>query len=254
MQRNFIKRGVIAAALLVGLSACASQGEKISTGDPWEPVNRSIYGFNNGLDRVLLKPLAKGYRFITPDPVERGVSNVFANLSTPITMVNNLLQGKPVDALSDAGRFLLNSTVGIAGIFDPATAAGLDKHSEDFGQTMAVWGVPSGPYIVLPFWGPSTVRGGVGLIPNQLLHGRNLIDDTGIRDKSFILQIIQARASLLALDGQIAASNDPYIFVREAYLQNRNFVIYDGQPPEPEDEFELEEGFDDDLDSFDDDL
>ncbi|MEO0364170.1 MAG: VacJ family lipoprotein [Pseudomonadota bacterium] len=254
MERKLAPRSVIAAVLLFALSACATQGEKISKGDPWEPLNRSIYGFNDGLDRVLLKPLAKGYKFVTPDLVERGVSNVFANLATPITMVNNLLQGKPVDALSDAGRFVLNSTVGVAGIFDPATAAGLDKHSEDFGQTMAVWGVPSGPYVVLPFWGPSTLRGGVGLIPNQLLHGRNLIQDTGTRDKSFVLQIIQGRASLLALDSQIAASNDPYIFVREAYLQNRNFVIYDGQPPQPEDDFDLDDDFDDDLDSFDDDL
>ena len=114
--------------------------------------------------------------------------------------------------------------------------------------------MPSGPYEVLPVLAPCTLRGGVGLIPNQLLHGRNLIQDTGTRDKSFVLQIIQGRASLLALDSQIAASNDPYIFVREAYLQNRNFVIYDGQPPQPEDDFDLDDDFDDDLDSFDDDL
>lgn len=244
--------GVCLVALAgLTLAGCASTGEKVSMGDPWEPYNRRVNSFNNGVDRVLLKPLAKGYKFITPDPVERGVSNVFSNLRTPISIVNNLLQGKPGSALSETGRLVVNSTIGLAGIFDPASAMGLDQKSEDFGQTMAVWGVPSGPYFVLPFWGPSTVRSAVGLLPNQLAHGRNFFE-TGVRDKLLISEIITGRASLLALDSQIAASNDPYIFVREAYLQNRNFVIYDGNPPIEEDEFE--DDFDEDLDSFDDDL
>lgn len=246
MQRILI---LIAVALLT--AGCATNGQKVSQGDPWEPYNRGMTTFNNGVDRVLLKPLAKGYRFITPDPLERGFSNMFSNLNTPVVLVNNLLQGKPGAALSDTGRFLVNSTIGIAGLFDPASHMGLEKHNEDFGQTLAVWGVASGPYLVLPFWGPTTLRGAVGTVPDQLLHGRNLIDESSIRDKLVVLQIIQTRASLLSLDEQIAASNDPYIFVREAILQRRNFLIYDGQPPEPVDEFELEEGFDEDLDELD---
>lgn len=246
MQRILI---LIALALLsVG---CAANGQKVSQGDPWEPYNRGMNKFNNGVDRVLLRPLAVGYRFVTPDPVERSFANLFSNLNTPVVLVNNLLQGKPGAALSDTGRFLINSTIGIAGLFDPATHMGLEKHNEDFGQTLAVWGVASGPYVILPFWGPTTLRGAIGTAPDQLLHGRNLTDGSSIRDKLLVMQIIQGRASLLSLDEQVAASNDPYIFVREAILQRRNFLIYDGQPPEPVDEFELEEGFDEDLDELD---
>ncbi|MEL7373642.1 MAG: MlaA family lipoprotein, partial [Pseudomonadota bacterium] len=138
------------------------------------------------------------------------------------------------------------------GIFDVATPMGMPQHNEDLGQTLAVWGVPSGPYIMIPFLGPSTLRDGIMTIGNQTLHGRNLIDNSSVRDKLVVLEVISTRASLLPLDAQWQASQDPYIFLREAYLQRRNFLIYDGNPPA--DDFELEEGFDDDLDDFDDDL
>ena len=234
-------------ALAATLAGCAGTGGTIPDSDPWEGYNRGMNGFNNVADRILLKPLAQGYRFIMPDIAERGVSNMFSNLGTPVDAVNNLLQGKPVSALSDVGRLVVNTTFGLGGLFDPASEMGLVNHNEDFGQTLAVWGVPAGPYVVLPFMGPTTVRDGFGMIPDQLLDGRNLIDDSGIEDKLIVTQIISGRASLLALDDQVAASNDPYIFVREAILQRRNFLIYDGNPPEDEEEFEIEDDFDADL-------
>ena len=151
---------LVASSML--FSGCASQ-QTVPQEDRWEGMNRVIYGFNDGVDRVLLKPIATGYRFITPDPVERGVRNVFGNLAYPTVIVNNLLQGKPGAAISDTGRFIVNSTVGVAGIFDVASNIGLEEHDEDFGQTLAVWGVGSGPYVVLPFLGPSTLRDAFGI-------------------------------------------------------------------------------------------
>lgn len=230
-------------------SGCATSGT-VPSSDSWEGFNRGVYGFNTVADKILVKPLAKGYKFVTPDIVERGVNNVFGNLGYPVVIVNNLLQGKPGTALKDTGRFLLNSTVGVAGIFDVATPAGLPANNEDFGQTLAVWGVPSGPYVVLPFLGPSTLRDALTLPADQALDVRTHLDNTSIEDKLIVLQIISIRARLLALDEQINASNDPYIFVREAYLQNRNFVIYDGEPPEQAEDFELEDDFDADLEDF----
>ncbi|MEL6868635.1 MAG: VacJ family lipoprotein [Pseudomonadota bacterium] len=238
-----------AIILTAALSGCASN-QTVPANDSWEGVNRAIYGFNNVADTIIVKPLAKGYRFVTPDPVEQGVSNVFSNLAYPTVAVNNLLQGKPGDAARDAARFVLNSTLGIAGIFDVAKRAGLEKNNEDFGQTLAVWGVPSGPYVMLPFLGPSTLRDAVSLPLDQALHVRNYIDESGTRDKLLVLQIISLRARLLAFDEQIQASNDPYIFIREAYLQNRNFSIYDGAPPETVDEFDIDDDFDADLEDF----
>lgn len=235
----------VAAALVTGCAA----NQTVPEDDAWEPLNRGIYAFNNGVDRVLLRPLAKGYRFVTPDVVERGVSNVFANLRYPRVIVSNLMQGKGKDALSDTGRFLVNSTIGVAGIFDVATPMGMEAHNEDIGQALAKWGVPSGPYIVIPLLGPSTLRDGLSVAADQALHVRNHLDSTSARDKLLPLEIIAIRASILPLDAQIAESTDPYVFVREAYLQRRNYLIYDGDPP-VEDDLE----FEDDLDDFDADL
>lgn len=235
----------LAAAML--LSGCASTS---NSDDPWEGYNRGMTAFNNGADRVLVKPLARGYRAITPDVAEQGVSNFFSNLGEPVNIINNLLQGKPVAALSDTGRLLLNSTVGIGGLFDVASKSGMPKHNEDFGQTLAVWGVPSGPYVVLPFLGPSTLRDAVGAPVDRATNLIEHLDNASLEDKLTVLQIVSIRASLLALDAQIAASNDPYLFVRESWLQRRDFLIYDGDPPVDEDEFDIEDDFDDDLDDF----
>lgn len=245
------RRAVVAlTGLVAALSAGCAANQTIPEDDPWEPVNRGIYAFNNGVDKVLLKPLARGYRFVTPDIVERGFSNVFANLRYPRVIVSNLMQGKGKDALSDTGRFVVNSTIGVAGIFDVATPMGMPAHNEDIGQALARWGVGSGPYIVLPFLGPSTLRDGIATAADQALHVRNHLDSTSARDKLLPLEIITIRAGVLPLDAQIAQSTDPYVFVREAYLQRRNYLIYDGEPP-LEDDFEE---FDEDLDDFDADL
>ncbi|HHJ19914.1 MAG TPA: VacJ family lipoprotein, partial [Gammaproteobacteria bacterium] len=151
-------RTVLLGLLLI-LSGCATipQGQR-HPADPWEGYNRAIFKFNDKLDQIVLKPVAKGYQKVTPDIVETGVSNFFSNLFDVGVSLNNLLQGKPRRAGSDLMRFVMNSTFGIAGLFDVASSAGLEKHNEDFGQTLATWGVPSGPYFMLPFLGPSTIR------------------------------------------------------------------------------------------------
>ncbi|MFK8051778.1 MAG: VacJ family lipoprotein [Woeseiaceae bacterium] len=236
---------MLLAAILT--SGCATTGSTGTGEDTFEGYNRAMTSFNNGADRVLLKPLARGYRAVTPDVLERGVSNFFSNLGTTSDILNNLLQGKPLDALSDTGRLVVNSTIGIGGLFDVASKSGMPAHNEDFSQTLATWGVPSGPYVVLPFLGPSTVRGVVGLPVDRATSLIEHLDDSGTEDKLTILQIVSIRASLLSLDDQINAANDPYIFVREAYLQRRNYLVYDGEPPLEEDDFEIEDDFDDDL-------
>lgn len=209
--------------------------------DPFEGVNRSIFAFNDKADQYVLKPLASGYRKITPDPVEEGVSNVFANLFEVTTIANGLLQGKFKQAGSDTGRFLINSTVGLFGIFDVATHLGLEKHDEDFGQTLGYWGVPSGPYIVVPLFGPYTIRSGVGdLIQTETTGYVKQFDHPRSRNQVYALDQIQARAKLL--DAEELISGDRYIFIRDAYLQSRDSLVNDGVV---EDTFG-DESFDDD--------
>ncbi len=202
-----------------------------SPADPWEPLNRGIYAVNDGLDTITLKPLAKGYKAITPGFVRRGISNFFANLRTPMNIINNLLQGKGRDALSDTARLVMNSTVGVGGLFDPATSAGLEEHNEDFGQTLAKWGVPNGPYVMVPIFGPRTLRDLIALPFDIFLDPLFHYENSSIRDKLWILQGIHLRAKLLVAESTINNSFDPYITIREAYLQNREFHIYDGDPP-----------------------
>ncbi len=234
------------AVLAGSLGGCSSQptypGE---TPDPLEPINRVTYAFNDGVDTVILKPLAKGYKAVTPPLARRGVSNFFDNLAYPVVIVNNLLQGKPGAALSDTGRFLVNSTVGLAGLLDVGESLGWEKNDEDFGQTLAVWGVPRGPYLVLPFLGPSTIRDAFGRPADAALNGLYWIEDASVRDKLFVLSIIDIRMRLLPAESQIESSNDPYLFVRESYLQRREYLIYDGNPPE--DDFFEEEFLDEEY-------
>ncbi len=212
----------------------AANADSDNAHDPLEGFNRAMYSFNDKFDRYLLKPVAKGYRAITPKPVRKSISNFFGNLHDPGIMLNNLLQGKPGQAASDLGRFLVNSTVGIAGLFDVATRMGMQKHNEDFGQTLAVWGVGDGPYLVLPFFGPSNFRDGPSLIVDWETYPPNHMKDSGTRDKMFVIEMIDKRAQLLDASDILeqAAGQDPYIFVREAYRQSRRNQIYDGNPPQ----------------------
>jgi phospholipid-binding lipoprotein MlaA len=235
---------LVLATLALMLSACASIPEEQRVeADPWEPLNQTLFDVNRGFDKVLTKPLAKGYRAVLPGPVRRVVSNFFTNLTTPRSVINNVLQGKPLQGLSETGRFLFNTTVGIGGLFDVATAAGMEEYREDFGQTAAVWGVPDGPYVMLPFLGPQTLRDAVllplDIVVDPLYHYEN----SSIQTKLYVLRLIDLRHQLLTADKFLEESKNPYVTLRESYLQNRKYEIYDGDPPEEDDDF-----FDDFLD------
>ncbi len=206
--------------------------------DPWEPMNRSLFRVNVAIDNATLKPIAKGYRYVLPRAVRKGISNFYRNLTTPRSAVNNFLQGKPANGFNEIGRFLFNSTLGIAGIFDVATSGGMEEYREDFGQTAAVWGVPDGPYVMLPFLGPKTLRDAL-LLPlditaNLLYH----YDVASVRDRLYVLRLVDLRYHLLVADKLLDDSKDPYVTLRESYLQNREYEIYDGDPPEDDDFFD----------------
>ena len=226
--------------LLAGLSFCllaACASNPTNPQDPYESFNRSVYKFNRGLDKAVLKPVAQGYKAITPDPVEKGISNFFANLGEIGNIVNNLLQFKLLDASSDTGRFLINSTLGLGGLFDPATAMGLEASDEDFGQTLAVWGLDSGPYLMLPILGPTTLRGVAGLPADNYLNPIRYLEDESARLGLRGIHQIDRRAQLLDFEEQLESAIDEYSFVRDIYLQNRNFKVHDGDIP-LDDEFE----------------
>ncbi len=202
--------------------------------DPLESLNRGVYEFNEALDKVVLKPVAKGYRAVVPPPVRGGVTNFFGNFRDVTSAVNNLLQLKLPRAASDAGRVAVNSTVGILGIFDVASRLGLEKHDEEFGQTLGHWGLPSGPYLVLPLFGPSTARDTVGLIGDYFTDPEfYLITRAPTTYVVFGTRVVNARANLLAVERIFdQAALDRYAFLRDAYLQRRRNQIYDGNPPE----------------------
>ena len=243
IMHSAIRIIVFAAVLL--LSACATIEGPENPDDPWESYNRSMYQFNDALDRTIIKPVAEGYVAITPNPVRKGVSNFFSNLDTVLVIINDLLQLKLVQAVSDTTRLFLNTTIGIFGIFDPASAAGMDKNNEDFGQTLGYWGVPSGPYLVLPFFGPSSPRDGLGLYVDSAEFDLvwNGIEDNSDRNLLLATKIINTRASLLNASNLLdVAALDPYQFLRDGYRQRRQNLVYDGNPPV--DELDMLEGDD----------
>ncbi len=251
-RHQFFCRALLTCLCLFAVSACGtlknaspeaspaasappSQPAPDNDNDPLQGFNRAMYTFNDKLDKYALKPLAKGYRAITPSAVRKGISNFFSNLREPTVMFNNLLQGKPKQASSDLGRFLVNSTVGLAGLIDVSSKIGMDKHDEDFGQTLAVWGVGDGPYLVLPLLGPSNLRDGPALIVDSATYPPNYMEERSTKDKLLLVEIISRRAQLLDASDILdqAAGQDPYIFVREAVRQRRRNLIYDGNPPQP---------------------
>lgn len=238
-------RHLMLLAAVLSLGACASDdGRQRAESDPWEPLNRGIYKFNDVLDRATLKPVAQGYTWLIPSFARRGVTNFRNNLTTPRSAVNNFLQGKPKQGLSDVTRFLFNSTIGIAGLIDVASAAGLEVYDEDFGQTLAVWGVPDGPYVYLPLFGPQTLRDALALPLNILANPVVHYDNTSVRDKLYVLIAIDVRSRFFLAERFLEDSKDPYLTIRESYLQSRRFKIYDGDPPEDDDfydDFEDEE-------------
>ncbi len=221
---------------VVSLTACAGVEPRSNPDtDPWESPNRGLYKANAVFDMAIMRPVAKGYTKVLPSFAERGVSNFVDNLRTPRSAVNNFLQGKPRRGLEDIVRFLFNSTIGIGGLIDVASAGGLEDYNEDFGQTLAVWGVPDGPYVFVPLFGPQTLRDALALpidiFSNPVVYYKN----TSVRDKLYVLIAIDYRARLLGLSALLKDSKDPYITIRESYLQNREFKVYDGEPPEDDD-------------------
>jgi len=239
---------VLFCVFCLALGGCASQSEQVDgsdavTYDPLESFNRKMYKVNMSIDKVALKPIAKGYKRFVPSPIRRGFANVFANLGTPRSALNNFLQGKPKRGFNELGRFLFNSTLGIGGIFDVASAGGMERYDENFSQTLAVWGLPEGPYLVLPILGPHTALDTVGL-PVDYYSDLNTHLTAGVKDRLYLIRLLDARARLLSAETLLDKSNDPYISLRESYLQNREFRVYDGDPP-IDDEFYDEEMFDD---------
>jgi phospholipid-binding lipoprotein MlaA len=227
---------VCATASLVLIGGCATPG----TGDPrdpFEPMNRAIYSFNDGVDKVVMKPLAQAYQAVFPAIVRTGVSNVFSNLNDIVVALNNLLQGKIGLAFSDISRVMINTTVGILGIMDVASDLGIEKNDEDFGQTLGYWGIGDGPYLVLPFIGPRNIRDTVGLVVDWETDPTSYIDPNRDRNAVQGFRLVTRRAELLNASKVLeVASLDEYEFLRDAYLQRRRNLIYDGNPPREKDD------------------
>ena len=195
--------------------------------DPWEGVNRAIFRFNDTIDTYALKPIAQGYQYITPQFVEDGVHNFFNNIGDVRNLANNVLQAKPADAGVDTARLIFNTTFGLLGFIDVGTKMGLQRNDEDFGQTLGYWGVGSGPFVMLPLLGPSTVRDTVALYPDTYTSAYHYIDHVPTRNTARGVNIVDTRASLLSAERLI--TGDKYTFIRNAYLQNREFKVKDGQ-------------------------
>lgn len=229
-------RRLLLAVLVAMLCGCSSQQVTPSDPerDPWEAYNRKIHAFNMGVDRVIMKPIAKGYDYIMPEAPQRGVRNFFRNLAYPVTFLNLLLQGKFEESMNATGRFLVNSTLGLAGFFDVASKGGLPKYDEDMGQTMAVWGWDESRYLVMPFFGPYTVRDLVGRSFYGYLHPISYMAREHNNYSLVVIDLITLRAELLPFEQQLASATDPYVLIRDVYLQNREFKIYDGDPPAPD--------------------
>ena len=226
------RRGLSCLLLLATLTGCAATTARASDPrDPFEPLNRLSYAVNDGVDRAFLRPAAKAYRKVTPSFVQTGVSNVFANAKYPVTLFNNALQGKFGAALNDTGRFVLNSTLGLCGIFDPASDVGLDINDEDFGQTFGKWGVGTGPYFVVPFFGPITLRDGIGSLADDFAEPRSYLEDDSTRWSLWAAGNFEKRVRLLDADAVLDRAGDPYAFVRSAYLQRREYQVQDGNVP-----------------------
>ena len=218
--------------LLISLAlvGCASTGGPANPKDPWEPYNRSMYKFNDAVDKAVLKPVAQGYGTAMPEFGKTMVTNFFSNLDDILVTINDVLQFKFSQAASDGTRVLFNSTFGLLGFFN--VASGLEKHNEDFGQTLGYWGVGPGPYVVLPFFGPRTVRDSFGLAVDSFASPVRLISSVPIRNELYVTRTVDTRTGLLDNEKVLdEAAMDRYSFIRDGYLQQRRSLIYDGNPP-----------------------
>ena len=224
-----IKRVLISLLLAFNLSVNA---EEI---DPFEETNRAIYEFNESLDSNVLEPVSRAYKNNMPESAQKGIGNFLDNLDDVSTLANQILQFKPIESAETLARILVNTTIGLGGLFDVASDMGLVTEDEDFGQTMAVWGVEQGPYVVLPLLGPSTVRDGIGAYVD-LTSPANMVDEIGEVGVS-VINVVDKRVDLLPITDILDQSDDPYITMRSSYLQKRNNDIYDGNVPVTDDDF-----------------
>ena len=224
---------VCASGIFLVISGCAT-GPQANPRDPLEPLNRTVFGFNEVVDNAVLKPVATVYTKVTPALVRTGVTNFFSNLTEVWSTANNALQFKGREAVESWMRFSINTVFGLGGIFDLATDMGLERHKEDFGQTLGSWGVPSGPYLVLPLLGSSTVRDTAALPLDMQGNALNAVPHSGDRDRLTGLNLVNTRANLLRASAVLDdAALDKYTFSRDFYLQARRSEVYDGNPPEP---------------------
>jgi phospholipid-binding lipoprotein MlaA len=222
---------------LLLLAGCAALPTgKRDPRDPWERMNRATYRFNDKFDKAIARPVASGYRSVTPHFVQTGIRNAYDNVDTTIVMLNDLLQGELRAFASDTGRLLLNTTVGIGGLFDPATRLGLDKNDRDFGQTLGKWGVKSGPYLVLPFLGPCDLRDSFGKLADTYSTPRTYIHNNYWNYGLWLLEKVDARSRFLDTDRTLDSAYDPYSFLRNAYLQRRDFKVNGGQSSSEEEQ------------------
>ncbi len=213
-------------ALAFGLALASGRAVADEAIDPWQGLNQQVFAFNEFADRLLLRPVSVAYRFVLPAFAERGIHNVLENLQTPGVAINQLLQGKPALAGSDAGRFLLNSSVGIAGLIDVASRVGLEAHQEDFGQTLNVWGIGPGPFMMLPLLGPSSPTAALGTAVDMLSQPTTWIGSDVLGYSVTAVDIVDTRAQLL--DAEELITGDRYTFLRDAYMQRRNYLQADG--------------------------
>jgi len=238
MSVTFDRRGApmwrvtaaLAAAVLAGCAAAPSRD------DPFEPMNRALYEFHDVVDTAVVKPVAQAYIDVVPQLIRTGVSNVFNNLDDLFSAVNGLLQGKLDKFGDDLGRVVLNTGFGLGGIFDLASMVGIERGNEDFGQTFGAWGFPQGPYFFVPFLGPTTVRDGTGVVVRIAVGPVGYIPDVALRNSLYGLGAVDLRAQALSAGAIVdTAALDRYLFIRNAYLQRRRYLVYDGKPPpEPE--------------------
>jgi len=230
---------LLAGVCLTLLMSAVTRADGAQDVDPFEGINRSIFEINSSLDSYVTRPLSKGYRYVAPLPVERGVSNFFSNLTDFNALLNALLQGELAGAGRAGKRFFINTTLGLGGLFDPATRAGIAPHRADFGQTLAKWGMSRGPYLVLPFMGPRSVRSGLGTLVDVNAAPQNYLTDISTRNWLYVVSTVNDRAALL--DAEQLISGDRYIFVRDAYLQQREAFVNGGNTQDSFSDFGAED-------------
>jgi phospholipid-binding lipoprotein MlaA len=240
--QNGLRRAVAAMAVagVLASPAGAADPDPEAVNDPFEGFNRAMFAVNEGLDKVVIKPVAQAYDVVTPLPAQAGVGNFFGNILDVRNVLNNTLQGKLAEAGSDLGRLLINSTIGIFGLFDVASELGLERHDEDFGQTLAVWGYQDSAFVFWPVLGPRTVRDTGGFIVDSFTDPTWYTVDKSVatRNSLIALRFVDIRASLLPSDKVVEeAALDKYAYVRDAYLQRRASQIFDGRPPRPKDDY-----------------